>query len=194
MVADDATIKGMTSRPRKPAGAPRTISDAVRQAVVADARRTVGTADGSVRQVAARHGISEASVRRIVAAAEDAPQFGAPETRAKMQNAIEATRLSLAERRQRLAERFVHAAEKALADMESQTWKVFNFGGKDNTFEMRVIDCVPTQDQRNLMIIAGTAIDKHKMLDQYDSDQREADAVTAWIRNMTGRGDVSDGE
>lgn len=128
-------------------------------------------------------------MRRIVAAAQDAPQFGAPETRARMQNAIEATRLNLAERRARLAERFVHAAEKALADMESQTWKVFNFGGKDNTFEMRVIDCVPTADQRNLMIIAATAVDKHRALDQYDSDQRDADAVTSWIRAMTGRGE-----
>lgn len=106
-----------------------------------------------------------------------------------MQNAIEATRLSLAERRQRLAERFIHAAEKALGDMESQTWQVFNFGGKDNSFEMRSIKFVPTADQRNLMIIAATAVDKHKVLDQYDSDQREADAVTAWIRNITGRGD-----
>lgn len=105
-----------------------------------------------------------------------------------MQNATESLRLSLADRRARLAERFIEAAEKALDDMRSTQWKVFNFGGKDNTFEMRVIDCVPTADQRNLMIIAATAVDKHKILDQYDADARDADAVTAWIAGLSGRG------
>lgn len=114
--------------------------------------------------------------------------FGSPETRARTQNATEALRLSLAERRARLAERFIEAAEKALDDMRSTQWKVCNFGGKDNTFAVAQIEFVPTADQRNLMIIAATAIDKHKILDQYDADARDADAVTAWIAGLSGRG------
>ena len=166
-------------------GDTRRIPDAVRQAVIADARRTLGTPEGSVRQVAARHGVSQASVRRIAIKEGGLEGFGAPETRAKMQNAIEATRQSVADRRARLSERFIERAERALDAMD-QPITVFNFGGKDNTFAAREMPIPPTADQRNLMIIAATAVDKHKMLDQYDSDAARGNDMDLFLRHMMG--------
>lgn len=171
-------------------GNPRRISDAVRQAVVADARATVGTDEGSTREIAARHGVSEASVRRFVREAPDAPQFGDPATRASLQNAIEASQLDMAARRAALAERSLRLAESVMDDLESRHWKIYNFGGKDNTLAMAEVDFVPPSDKRNLIITFGTALDKHKMLDNYDSDVRDKDALTAWLEHMTGRNDA----
>lgn len=104
-----------------------------------------------------------------------------------MQNAIESRQLTMADRRSRLAERMIEVAERALDDMESPA-TVFNFGGKDNTFEARVLPRPPTGDQRNLTIIAATAIDKYKVLDNYDTDARERDALTLWLEHMMPRG------
>lgn len=168
-------------------GHPRRVPDAVRQAIVADARATVGTPDGSVRRIAARHGVSDATVRRACRNIEDIA-FGTPQARDRLKNAIETRQLTMADRRARLAERFVEVAERALDDMVSPA-TVFNFGGKDNTFEARVLPRPPTADQRNLAIIAATAVDKHKVLDNYDSDVRDRDALTAWLDHMTGRND-----
>lgn len=98
----------------------------------------------------------------------------------------------MADRRSRLAERMIEVAERALDDMESPA-TVFNFGGKDNTFEARVLPRPPTGDQRNLTIIAATAIDKHKILDHYDSDTRERDALTLWLEHMMPKGTNNDG-
>lgn len=167
-------------------GNTRRISDAVRQAIVADARATIGTPEGALRRIAARHGVSDATVRRCIAEAGDIPPAGSPATRAKMENATKTRQLTMADRRARLAERFVEVAERALDDMDSPA-TVFNFGGKDNTFEARVLPRPPTADQRNLAIIAATAVDKHKVLDNYDSDVRDRDALTAWLDHMTGR-------
>lgn len=168
-------------------GNPRRISDAARQAIVADARATAGTPDGTIRRIAARHGVSDATVRRACREAGDV-KFGDAATRDQLKNALETRLLTLADRRARLAERFVEVAERALDDMVSPA-TVFNFGGKDNTFEARVLPRPPTADQRNLAIIAATAVDKHKVLDNYDSDVRDRDALTAWLDHMTGRND-----
>lgn len=165
------------------------IPDAVRQAILRDARATIGTPDGSVRRVAARHGVSDATVRRIVKASPDAPQFGDSSTRDSLKNAIETRQISMADRRARLAERLIDIAEECANDIQAGSSIVFNFGGKDNTFEMRRVDFVPGAERRNLIITLGTALDKHKMLDNYDSDIRDRDALTAWLDHMTGRND-----
>jgi len=167
-------------------GDTRRIPDAVRQAIIADARRTQGTSKGSVRQVAARHGVSQASVRRIVANESNLPGFGAPETRAKMQNGIEATKQSAADKRARLAEMFADAAIRALEDERADTCEVFNFGGKDNTFEIRRVNFVPVKERQILMTAAAIAADKHKMLDQYDSDAARGNDMDLFLRHMMG--------
>ncbi|GLH97358.1 helix-turn-helix domain-containing protein [Phytohabitans aurantiacus] len=47
---------------------------------------------------------------------------------------------------------------------------VYNFGGKDNTFEQALINEPSFRDKRDLMGAIGTAIDKAVRLDEYDAD------------------------
>jgi len=168
-------------------GKPRVIPDALRQRIAADARRTVGTLEGSARKLAQRHGVSESTVRRIVQEDTEIQGFGSPQTRARTEKATEALKLSLAQRREKLAEAFLTEAERAIRDANADEYQVFNFGGKDNTFEMRSIHFVPVKDRQILLTTAAIAADKHKMLDQYDADARDADAVSAWIAGLSGR-------
>jgi hypothetical protein len=157
------------------------ISDEVRAAVVIDLRKLHGTREGSTRAIATRHGISEASVRRIAFAAG----LDATVTQALTKNAIEAARLTNAQRRERLAARLLDMAERALEDMNAPA-TVFNFGGKDNTYNEREMPRPPTQDQRNLAIIAGVALDKHKMLEQFDSAGAAGQQADLLLRLLTG--------
>lgn len=101
-----------------------------------------------------------------------------------MKNAITTRQVTMADRRSRLAERLIDIAEQCADDIQAGSSIVFNFGGKDNTFEMRRVDFVPGAERRNLIITLGTALDKHKMLDLYDSSAREADALTLWLEHM----------
>lgn len=98
----------------------------------------------------------------------------------------------MADRRSRLAERLIDIAEQCANDIQAGSSIVFNFGGKDNSFEMRRVDFVPGAERRNLIITLGTALDKHKMLDLYDSSAREADALTLWLEHMMPKGTNSD--
>ncbi|MGW6481308.1 helix-turn-helix domain-containing protein [Streptomyces sp. NPDC055059] len=74
----------------------------------------------------------------------------------------EATRhrmANLAERRALLAEALQGDAER-LTEQMWQPAKVYNFGGKDNTYEERDVDEPPTMDKKALMIAASAAIDR----------------------------------
>lgn len=159
------------------------ISDEVRSAVVADLRKTHGTPEGTMRAVAARHGISLASVRRIGTAAG---VVGGEVTLASAQNAVKVAALTNAQRRERLASRLLDAAERALADMESPA-KIYNFGGRDNTYNERNVDRPPTQDQRNLAIIAGVMLDKHAVLEKFDSAGAAGQQADLIIKLLTGQ-------
>lgn len=158
------------------------LSEEVRAAVLADLRRTRGTPDGTIRKVAARNGVSEASARRIATAAGMTQE----ETHALTKNAIEASRLTNAQRREALASRMLDAAERALDDMRTSA-TIFNFGGKDNSYNERAVERPPTADQRNLMIIAGTAIDKHKILEQFDSAGAAGQQAELLLKLLTGQ-------
>lgn len=158
------------------------ISDEVRAAVLADLRQTHGTPEGVLRKVADRHGVSLASVRRIGTAAG---ACGGEVTRTATENATAAAALTNAQRRERLASRLLDMAERALADMESPA-TVFNFGGKDNTYNEREMPRPPTADQRNLAIIAGVALDKHKMLEQFDSAGAAGQQADLLLKLLTG--------
>lgn len=166
----------------------RRIAPEVEDAILADARATRGTDAGSVRQIAARHGVAHSTVRRIINDAND-PRIDAPSARARTENATAAMRANLAERRARLAELLIERAERELADMD-QPVTVYNFGGKDNTYNEKLIASPGSADRRNMMIIAATAIDKHKILDQYDSDAARGNAVDMWLAHMMGGGDA----
>jgi hypothetical protein len=101
----------------------------------------------------------------------------------------------LAARRARISERLVEAAERALDDMNAPA-VIYNFGGKDNTYAERPVSRPPVADQRQLATIAAIALDKHRMLDQYDAQQGMASAVDDWLLDRLGvrRGNDAGGE
>jgi transposase-like protein len=158
------------------------IEPAVRAAIVADLRATVGTPEGSIRRVAERHGVSRQSIVRIAA---DEGVSWSDEGRHKVENAVEARRKTNAELRSALAERLLGVANRALSDMDSPA-VIYNFGGKDNSYNERTVERPPTADQRNLATIAAIAIDKHKVLDMYDADARSGAMLDRWLGAMIG--------
>ena len=158
----------------------------VRAAVIADLRATHGTPEGSVRMISDRHGVPRSTISRIAKDEGLTNEVG----HARMQNAIQTRLNGNAEIRAELASRMLRAANRALSDMEASA-TIYNFGGKDNTYNERTVNRPPTADQRNLMIIAATAIDKHKVLDQYDSDARTGAMLDRWLNAMIGE-DQSD--
>lgn len=157
------------------------LSEEKREAIKEDLRRTHGTTEGALRRVAARHDVSMSSVRKIAVEMK----LDGSQARSRTKNATAAIKDDLATQRAELSRRMVAAAHRALDDMESPA-VIYNFGGKDNTYNEKSVPRPPTGDQRNLMIIAATALDKHRMLDQYDAQLGFASAVDDWLVDKLG--------
>jgi len=156
------------------------IPDDVREAV-ADEMRRRHAGKPTVREIAEQFGISRRSVQNI---ADAAGVHSDERAQALTQNAVEQQRRTNAQRRADISALFAQRAEEALMDMRRPA-KIYNFGGKDNTYNEKDVEQPPTADQRNLMIIAATAMDKHKMLDSYDAAHDNTD-VAAWLEWMSG--------
>ncbi len=63
--------------------------------------------------------------------------------------------------------------------------KIYNFGGKDNTYAERDVDEPPAGDKRNLMAAAGTAFEKSMKLAPPEREDTEGlAAVDQWLRGM----------
>ncbi|MEA1264236.1 helix-turn-helix domain-containing protein [Microbacterium sp. STF-2] len=73
--------------------------------------------------------------------------------------AVAAHTVDLAAGRIRLAEKMLAASEDML-DVIDGPYEVYNFGGKDNTFESRVLDSAPVEVRRNVITTAGITFDK----------------------------------
>lgn len=159
-----------------------------RAAIVADLRATMGTADGSIRLVSDRHGVAKSSISRI---AQAEGISWTQEGRSIAENAVDQRRKTNAQLRSALAERLLEVANRALSDMNAPA-VIYNFGGKDNSYNERTVDRPPTADQRNLATIAAIAIDKHKVLDMYDADARSGAMLDRWLGAMVGE-DQNDG-
>lgn len=155
------------------------ISDEQKDRIIHDLLGTRNKPEGAFRQIAARHGVSDWSVRKI---AKEIGLNTEISSRERTRNATRALVADGAARRQALAERLLDEAQKALDSMH-RPCVAYNFGGKDNTFNEHEIREPSFADKRNLMIIAATALDKHKMLDQYDSNESLANAVDEWLRS-----------
>jgi hypothetical protein len=146
----------------------RPISEETRAAVVRDLRARWGTV--SVRSFAAEHDISATTIRKI------AGEIGltAGEAHARTANATEQNRATNAQRRARLAGRFLDEAEAALdAISEGSTIAGFSFG----VFVEGTTSKITARDRRELLTAAAIAGDKHKMLDQYDADADTTDVA-----------------
>jgi transposase-like protein len=159
------------------------ISDDVRAAVVADLRRTHGTPEGSYRLVAERHGVSNATVRRIGAAAGVS---GGSESRAKTENATAVAIQTNAQRREALAARLLDVAEQAIRDLENPVY-TYAFGGKDGLFNEAVAKRPNPADRRQLLTTAGIALDKHAVLERFDSAGAAGQQADLLLRLLTGQ-------
>ncbi|MFF8656814.1 helix-turn-helix domain-containing protein [Streptomyces huasconensis] len=117
----------------------------------------------------------------------------------------EATRhrvAQLADRRAMLAEALQDDAER----LTEQMWQpavVFNFGGKDNTYEKREVEEPPADAKKNLMASAGIAIEKSLKLVPPVAETGEDDArsmlgkmmsglTQVWQEQQAARGDEGD--
>ncbi len=142
------------------------ISDAQRQQVLAlhaeglarnEIARQVGVAAGSVTNICRDAGLS----------------FDRSETK----HATEARAVDLAAGRIRLAEKMLAASEDMLDGIDGP-YEVYNFGGKDNTFESRVLDSAPVEVRRNVITTAAITFDKlTRIVEKSDTGLEEAVGV-----------------
>lgn len=100
--------------------------------------------------------------------------------RALTREATEARVIDLAAVRARLAEKFAEAAEHLL-DQIYEPALVFNFGGKDNTYEEHKLPKPPVQDIRGLVQAAGTASTKSMELSKFTASAGDTGAVGEFL-------------
>jgi len=176
---------------RKPARAPRPVTDETRAQVVAM------HGDGAGRNAIARAlDLSAATVSRIV---HDA---GLTFDREQTALALRARQIDLAAERATIKSMLLVRARDALEALDAPAL-VYSFGGKDNTYAERLLDAPPVTDQRNLMTIAGIALTRYADLDRVDNGatstadavgmlDRLSSALTVAVDSMTADGDLPD--
>lgn len=156
------------------------ISQQTRENVERDLRERWGR-DLSIRDIAAAHGIGDASVRRIAAAAGLTAEATA---RAKTKSATETLKEANARRRELLSSRLLDEAQAALDDIGAGSvvtgisWGEIVSGRAGST---------SARDRRELLTAAAIALDKHRMLDTYDQD-RDTTEVGKFLRALAGEG------
>lgn len=91
--------------------------------------------------------------------------------------AVKAHTVDLAAGRIRLAEKMLAASEDML-DVIDGPYEVYNFGGKDNTFESRVLDSAPVEVRRNVITTAAITFDKlSRIVEKSDTGLEQAVGV-----------------
>lgn len=161
-------------------GAPRTITDETRRAVEDDLRARWGPV--GLRVIAAAHGISEHSTRRIAAAAG----ITAEGARAATKSAAQSHRERNAKLREELSERLLREAQRALDDIDAGSVVT---GVSFGTVVSGRAGATSARDRQALLTAAGIALDKHRMLDTYDQD-RDTTEIGKFLRALAG-GDAS---
>lgn len=128
--------------------------------------------DGLSRNDIARQtGISAGSVTSICTT------HGRSFDRSATKRATEARQVDLAAGRLRLAEKMLEASE-AMLDKIDGPYEVYNFGGKDNTFESRVLDSAPVEVRRNVITTAAITFDKlSRIVEKSDTGLEQAVGV-----------------
>lgn len=135
--------------------------DDTKRAAILDAIKAGGTCRGVARE----HVVSPDTVRRIAAEGGIEQPFARTNTK----NATRAKQADNKSLRTALSHRLLVKADQLLDQME-RPHTVWNFGGKDNTFNSTTVDRPPISDLRSLMTAAAVAIDKHAVLERIDSD------------------------
>lgn len=136
----------------------------------------------SCNQIAAQTGRSSDTVSRI--AATIGHRFG-------QQNAARAREVASgygAERRAATMAKFHQRADELLDAMEG-SYLVFNFGGRDNTYEEHQLKAPPVEAKRQLMQAARDAMRTVLDVDRHDNrNDEDVDAVSRWLRDIVGGG------
>lgn len=84
----------------------------------------------------------------------------------------------------------LHLDAMRLAQQMWEPTKVFNFGGSQNTYRDKDVDEPLAVDKKNLMIAAGTAIEKSlKLAPPAREDTEGLAAVDQWLRGMMNGGE-----
>lgn len=113
-----------------------------------------------------------------------AERMGLSFSRAQTEEATRARKADLEERRVILAEALQGDAEM-LTEQLWQPAKVFNIGGKDNTYTEHEVNEPPADAKKNLMAAAGIAIEKSlKLVPPEREDLEGLAAVDQWLRGM----------
>ncbi|MGN7977423.1 hypothetical protein ACTJJ4_07595 [Microbacterium sp. 22195] len=120
----------------------------------------------SRNDIARAVGISAGSVTNICREA------GLSFDRSATKHATEARQVDLAAARIRLAEKMLHRSERMLDDLDG-SYLVYNFGGKDNTYEEHTLDRPPVEVQRNAVVTAGITFDKLTRIVERDAGGSE---------------------
>ncbi|MBG0830529.1 hypothetical protein HS041_22465 [Planomonospora sp. ID67723] len=158
-----------------PRGTP--IDETKRDAILAD----IKTGQKSRNAIARDHDVSVGTVTNIAKRSGLTSAFD----RSSTKNATEAARLDNAALRAATSRRFLEEANRFLDDLH-QPITVWNFGGKDNTFNSVEVPAPSTADKRNLIVSAATALDKHLAVEKHDSSGESHAAVDQWLEGMTG--------
>jgi predicted transcriptional regulator len=97
--------------------------------------------------------------------------------RSKTSAAVKAHTIDLAAGRIRLAEKMLQASESML-DKIDEPYLVYNFGGKDNDYNSRVLDSAPVEVRRNVITTAGITFDKlTRIVEKSDTGLEQAHGV-----------------
>lgn len=106
-------------------------------------------------------------------------------------HAREARSAYCAERRAGIAARATERAEQLLERMEGE-FLVFNFGGKDNTYEEHRLEEPPVEAVRAMAQTVRDLVRTVLDIDRHDNrDEGDLAAVDRWLRDLVGGGEAS---
>jgi hypothetical protein len=132
-----------------------------------------------------RNEISRIVGRSLRTISVQAAKMGLTFDRTATEAATKARIADLAERRLILAEALQGDAEQLTEQLWQPHW-VFNFGGKDNTYERRLLDEPSADAKKALMSAAGIAVEKSLKLVPPVTETGEDDARSMLGKMMNG--------
>lgn len=152
----------------------REVTDADHQAV-----RELHAQGLGRNEIARRLGRSGQTVSKIAAS------LGLDFDREAARVATEARVIDARARRAELAFKLLDDAERMRQQLFARA-TVYNFGGRDNTFEQAEISQPSFRDKQSIMAAIGIAVEKSVRLDEYDNASGAPSDVDAWLDAVDG--------
>lgn len=141
---------------------------------------------GSVglRTIADAHGVSMTTVRKVAATAD--PVITSDHARARTKSAGESVRGTFAQQRAELAQLMIDITRKAVLELAAGS-VVTGIDRHGHAVCERGAH-LTARDRQALHTAIGISLDKHAMLDRYDSDTDRTD-LALFLKALGGRGD-----